>query len=47
MNELVSLELSVLECKILMYEFQYDYVKSKYGKKAKLCYMDAVISLYR
>ena len=23
-----------------MYEFWYDYVKSKYGKKAKLCYMD-------
>ena len=23
-----------------MYEFWYDYVKSKYGEKAKLCYMD-------
>ena len=23
-----------------MYEFCYDYVKSKYGEKAKLCYMD-------
>ena len=23
-----------------MYEFWYDYVKPKYGKKAKLCYMD-------
>ena len=23
-----------------MYEFQYDCVKLKYGKKAKLCYMD-------
>ena len=23
-----------------MYEFWYDYVKSKYGKKAKLCYLD-------
>ena len=23
-----------------MYEFWYDYVKQKYGKKAKLCYMD-------
>ena len=23
-----------------MYEFWYDYVKLKYGKKAKLCYMD-------
>ena len=26
--------------KIVMYEFWYDYVKSKYGKKAKLCYTD-------
>ena len=26
--------------KILMYEFCYDYVKLKYGEKAKLCYMD-------
>ena len=24
----------------LMYEFWYDYVKAKNGKKAKLCYMD-------
>ena len=23
-----------------MHEFRYDYVKPKYGKKAKLCYMD-------
>ena len=23
-----------------MYEFQYDYVKLKYDKKAKLCHMD-------
>ena len=23
-----------------MYEFWYDYVKPKYGKKAKLCYME-------
>ena len=26
--------------KIVMYEFWYDYSKPKYGKKAKLCYMD-------
>ena len=26
--------------KILMYKFWYDYVKPKYGKKAKFCYMD-------
>ena len=26
--------------KTLMYEFWYDYLKSKYGDKVKLCYMD-------
>ena len=26
--------------RMLMYEFWYDYVKPKYGKKAKLCYKD-------
>ena len=31
---LLTLELST----ILMYEFQYDYVKPKYHEKAKLCY---------
>ena len=37
-NKPVCLELSILELsKILMYEFWYDYVKPKYGKKAKLC----------
>ena len=41
MNKLVYLVLSILELsKILMYDFQYDYVKLKYGEKAKLCYMD-------
>ena len=25
--------------KILIYEFWYDYVKQKYGERAKLCYM--------
>ena len=41
-NKPVYLELSILELsKILMYEFWYDYVKRKYGEKAKLCYMDA------
>ena len=35
------LGLSILELrKILMYEFWYDYVKPKYGKKAKLCWKD-------
>ena len=41
MNKSVYLELSVLELsKILMYESWYDYVKPKYGEKAKLNYMD-------
>ena len=29
--------------KILMYEFWYDYVKRKYSKKAKPCFMDTGI----
>ena len=46
MNKPVYLGLSILELsKIVMYEFWYDYVKPKYGEKAKLCYMDTV-SLY-
>ena len=41
MNKPVFLGLVILELsKILMYECCYDYVKPKYGKKAKLCYMD-------
>ena len=41
MNKPMYLGLSILELrKILMYEFWYDYVKPKYGKKAKWCYMD-------
>ena len=41
MNKPVYLGLSILELsKVLMYEFWYDYVKPKYGEKAKLCYMD-------
>ena len=40
MNKPVSLGLSIPELsKILMYQFWY-HVKLKYGKKAKLCYMD-------
>ena len=46
MNKHVYLGLSTLELsKILVYEFWYAYVKPKYSKKAKLCYMDTV-SLY-
>ena len=41
LNKPVQLELSILELsKILVYKFWYDYVKPKYGEKAKLCYMD-------
>ena len=29
-----------------MYDFCCDYVKPKYGDKAKLCYMDTDSSLY-
>ena len=42
MNKPACIGLSILELnKIVMYEFWYDYVKPKYGEKAKLCYMDA------
>ena len=41
MNKPVYLGFSVLELsEILMYEFWYDYVKPKYGEKAKLFYID-------
>ena len=41
MNQPVYLGLSILEInKIVMYEFWQDYVKPKYGEKAKLCYID-------
>ena len=41
MNKPVYLGLSILHIsKTLMYEFQYDYMKPKYGDNAKLCYMD-------
>ena len=40
-NELVHIGLPTLEiCKTLMYEFLYDYIKPKYQKNVKLCYMD-------
>ena len=40
-NKPVCFRLSILDLsKMLIFEFWYDYVKPKYGKKAKLCYMD-------
>ena len=31
---------TIEQSKIVMYEFWYDYIKPKYGDKAKLCFMD-------
>ena len=47
MNKPVHLGLSILELsKMLMYEFWYDYVKTKSGEKAKLSYMDTDCMVY-
>ena len=40
MNKHVYLGTSILESKILMRMFWYDYVKPKYGEQPELCYMD-------
>ena len=41
MTKPIYLGMSILDIsKILMYEFWYDYLKPKYGDRAKLCYMD-------
>ena len=41
MKKSVYLGLSILEISnIVMYEFWYDYVKSWYNEKARLCYRD-------
>ena len=41
MNKPVYLGMSILDIsKMLMYKFWYDYVRQKYGDRAKLCYRD-------
>ena len=40
MNKPVYLGMSIGISKTLMYEFRYDYIKPKYGDRAKLCYID-------
>ena len=41
MNKPIYLGQAILDIsKTLMYEFWYDYIKSKYGDNARLCYMD-------
>ena len=41
MNKPLYLGMSILDIsKILMYKFWYDYIRPKYGDRAKLCYTD-------
>ena len=47
MNKPVYLGQAILDLsKIVMYEFHYDYMEPKYGKKLDLCYMDTDSLIY-
>ena len=47
MNKLVYLGQAILDLsKIIMYEFQYNYIVPKYGDRLKLCYMDTDSLVY-
>ena len=42
-NKPIYLGMSILDIsKTMMYEFQYDYIKTKYQNNANLCYMDII-----
>ena len=48
MNKPVYLGQTILDLsKIVMYEFHYDYIVPKYGKKLDLCYMDKDSLIYK
>ena len=41
MNKLLYLGMAILDIsKMFMYKFWYDYIRPRYGDKAKLCYTD-------
>ena len=47
MNKLVYLGQPILDLsETLMYEFHYEYIRPKYGSKARLCYMDTDSFVY-